>query len=138
MRLFFAWLVVVVAPVSALTRGVVPARRRLWRRTVTCSAVERVEVCQNKHCRKRGAAKTLKLFQALAGEATVVQAADMSHTEHGCFDMCVMGPNVRINGTPRTDEGRVKPGVKTAADVAAVLGIDIDDDWTLPAAAAAV
>ena len=26
------------------------------------------------------------------------QVADMSHTEHGCFDECTMGPNVRVGG----------------------------------------
>mmetsp|Transcript_35329 Transcript_35329/g.112946 ORF Transcript_35329/g.112946 Transcript_35329/m.112946 type:complete len:119 (+) Transcript_35329:35-391(+) len=83
----------------------------------------RVEVCLNKHCRKRGSQTTLKLFEELRGEATEVLKADMSHTDHGCFDECTMGPNVRINGEPQTDVGKVVNGVKTDADVTAILGI---------------
>lgn len=74
----------------------------------------RVEVCQNKYCRKKGAAKTLALLQELADGRDDVQVvvADMSHTEHGCFDECMMGPNVRIGGEPLGDEGPVFNGIK--------------------------
>lgn len=97
----------------------------------TCS-IERVEVCQNKHCRKRGAVRTLKILESLSDK---VEVADMSHTEHGCFDECTMGPNVRINGEPKTDKGRVINGVKTPQDAASkVLGIDLPDDWELEGA----
>ena len=62
----------------------------------------RVECCQNKYCKKRGAAGTLKLLQELAEGRDDVQVvvADMSHTEHGCFDECMMGPNVRCTPHP--------------------------------------
>ncbi|KAJ8607804.1 hypothetical protein CTAYLR_009885 [Chrysophaeum taylorii] len=83
--------------------------------------VERLEVCQNKHCRKRGGATTLKRLQELAPATVSVEIADMSHTEHGCFDECTMGPNVRVNGAPQTDEGRVVNGVKTEDDARRVL-----------------
>ena len=78
----------------------------------------RVEVCRNKYCGKRGSKATLELCQELAGEGLLVSEVDMSHTEHGCFDECTMGPNVRIGGAgPQTDsapfgEGRVINGVK--------------------------
>ena len=39
----------------------------------------------------------------------------MSHTEHGCFDECTMGPNVRVGGNgPQTDNppGKILNGVK--------------------------
>ena len=60
----------------------------------------------NKYCKKRGSAATLELLQQLADgrDDVLVEVADMSHTEHGCFDECTMGPNVRIGGDgPRTD-----------------------------------
>lgn len=74
----------------------------------------RVEVCQNKYCRKKGAKKTLEALQELAAgrEDVEVVVADMSHTEHGCFDECMMGPNVRIGGEPQSDSGRVYNGIK--------------------------
>ena len=77
----------------------------------------RVEVCQNKYCKKKGAAATLKLLQELVGDRDDVQVvvADMTHTEHGCFDECTMGPNVRIGGEPQGDDGRVYNGIKTEA-----------------------
>lgn len=77
----------------------------------------RVEVCQNKYCKKKGAAATLKLLQELVGDRNDVQVvvADMTHTEHGCFDECTMGPNVRIGGEPQGDDGRVYNGIKTEA-----------------------
>ncbi|KAL1519980.1 hypothetical protein AB1Y20_023464 [Prymnesium parvum] len=78
------------------------------------------EVCLNKYCRKRGARRTLQLFEEMAGEGVVVQAADMSHAEHGCFDECTMGPNVRVGG----EGGRIVNGVKGAAAVAALLGVE--------------
>lgn len=85
-------------------------------------APRRVEVCQNKHCKKRGAAKTFQLFEELATDTEVLKA-DMSHTDHGCFDECTMGPNVRIDGEPRTDGGKVLNGIKSRDDVARILGL---------------
>ena len=58
-----------------------------------CRAAPGFEVCQNKYCKKKGAAKTLALFEELAEgrDDVLVEKADMSHTEHGCFDECTMG-----------------------------------------------
>ena len=108
--------------------------------TTTRAAPERVEVCLKKHCRKRGGAATLALFESLAPDGVEVLAADMAHTDHGCFDECTMGasraprcrapapraaagPNVRVDGEPREDGGRVLNGVRGAAAVAGVLGV---------------
>ena len=84
------------------------------------AAPVRVEVCMNKYCKKHGSAATLELLQQLADgrDDVLVEVADMSHTEHGCFDECTMGPNVRIGGDgPRTDSapfgaGKVVNGIK--------------------------
>ena len=94
-----------------------PSRARL---SLSAAKPLRFEVCQNKYCRKKGSAKTLDLFHELAAgrDDVLVEAADMSHTEHGCFDECTMGPNVRVGGDgPKTDSlpfgaGRVVNGVK--------------------------
>lgn len=85
---------------------------------------ERYEVCLGKHCRRKGSKATLAHFEALAEgrEDVVVSAADMSHTEHGCFDECTMGPNVRVGGEPQTDGGRILNGVKGEAAVSELLG----------------
>ena len=83
-----------------------------------------IEACQKRHCKRRGAAGTMKLLQELAPEGVEVVPSDMSHTEHGCFDLCAMGPNVRLGGALRTDEGDVTSGVKGIAAVCKVLGID--------------
>lgn len=56
------------------------------------------------------------LQELTAGRDDVaVVAADMSHTEHGCFDECMMGPNVRLGGTPQEDGGMIINGVKGEA-----------------------
>ena len=57
----------------------------------------------------------------LAREGAKVVVADMTHTEHGCFDECTMGPNVRIGGEPQGDDGRVYNGIKTEATCSEVL-----------------
>ena len=66
--------------------------------------------------------------EAAAGRTDIlVEAADMSHTEHGCFDECTMGPNVRVGGDgPKTDSlpfgaGKVVNGIKGADAVADLL-----------------
>ena len=87
----------------------------------------RFEVCLNKYCRKKGSAKTLELLEALAEGRTdvIVEKADMSHTEHGCFDECTMGPNVRVGGLgPKTDNppGRIMNGIKGEEAAAELLG----------------
>lgn len=72
------------------------------------------QVCTKKHCAKRGSKKTLATLAELAEGRSdvVVVASDMSHTEHGCFDECTMGPNVRLNGQPQQDGGAIINGVK--------------------------
>ena len=51
----------------------------------------------------------------------------MSHTEHGCFDECTMGPNVRVGGDgPKTDSapfgnGKIINGVKGADAIRSLL-----------------
>lgn len=78
-----------------------------------------------------GAASTLRYFQELSEgvDGLEVVVADMSHTEHGCFDECTMGPNVRFDGEPRTDSGRVVNGVKGAAAIAELLGVDVPEGY---------
>lgn len=78
-----------------------------------------------------GAAATLRHFQELSKgvEGVEVLVADMSHTEHGCFDECTMGPNVRLDGQPKSDGGKVVNGVKGAAAVAELLGVELPDGY---------
>ena len=69
----------------------------------------------------------LALFEELAEgrEDVLVSAADMSHTEHGCFDECLMGPNVRVGGDgPKTDNppGKIMNYVKGEEAVRELLG----------------
>ena len=78
--------------------------------------MSRVEICTKKHCKKKGSLRLLRIFEGLAPDGVEVLTADMSHTEHGCFDECMMGPNVRLGGEPQQDKGRVINEVK-AADV---------------------
>ncbi|KAJ1447659.1 hypothetical protein M885DRAFT_541898 [Pelagophyceae sp. CCMP2097] len=102
----------------------------------TCrGAVQLIEVCQKKHCKKRGAAQTLAIFQALAGrvDGLAVQPADMSHTDHGCFDECTEGPNVRVDGEPGADGGKVFNGIDSAQKAAEMLGIELEKGWALGA-----
>ena len=104
------------------------------RRRVVAS-LARVEVCTKKHCKKKGSLKTLRIFEDLAPDGVEVLAADMSHTEHGCFDECMMGPNVRVDGAgPKADGGPIVNGVRGAAGAAGVLGIDVPEGWELPPA----
>ena len=107
-----AWLFVALPALLLRPPAVAP------RSQAVVMADNRLEVCQNKYCRKKGSVKTLELLKALADgrDDVIVSAADMSHTEHGCFDECMMGPNVRLGGEPQQDKGRVINEVK-AADV---------------------
>uniref|UniRef100_A0A6S9TBU6 Uncharacterized protein n=1 Tax=Chrysotila carterae TaxID=13221 RepID=A0A6S9TBU6_CHRCT len=101
-----------------------PVQRVVRGGVSSMTAQRRFEVCQGKHCRKRGSKNTLALFEELAADSPgiIVQAADMSHTEHGCFDECTMGPNVRVDGDgPGTDGGRIINGVKTKEDCEQLL-----------------
>ena len=53
----------------------------------------------------------------------------MSHTEHGCFDECTMGPNVRVGcDASLLDGGRIVNAVKGAAKVADLLGVELPDE----------
>ena len=95
--------------------------------------MSRVEICTKKHCKKKGSLKMLRIFEALAPDGVEVLTADMSHTEHGCFDECMMGPNVRVDGAgPKADGGPIVNGVRGAAGAAEVLGIDVPEGWELP------
>ena len=86
----------------------------------------RIEVCVKKHCSKRGSKRTLATLEDLAAgrDDVMVSAADMSHTEHGCFDECTMGPNVRIGGAPQQDGGRILNGIKGEAACSSLLSDD--------------
>ena len=88
-----AFLAVLIAASALQTQ---PMQLHARRRVV--ASVARVEVCIKKHCKKKGSLKTLRIFEDLAPDGVEVLAADMSHTEHGCFDECMMGPNVRVDG----------------------------------------
>ena len=130
MQSAFAFLVLLLSGTSAYSFSASSSMIRRSRPIVLSEAPLRFEVCQNKYCKKKGSAKTLELFQTLAEGRTdvIVEAADMSHTEHGCFDECTMGPNVRVGGDgPRTDSapfgaGKVVNGVKGEEAVAELLG----------------
>jgi len=110
-------------------------RRRLMARIRAGPAVSRVEICTKKHCKKKGSLKMLRIFEALAPDGVEVLTADMSHTEYGCFDECMMGPNVRVDGAgPKADGGPIVNGVQGAAGAAEVLGVDVPEGWELPPA----
>ena len=106
---------------------------QLHERRRVVASVARVEVCTKKHCKKKGSLKLLRIFEALAPDEVEVLKADMSHTEHGCFDECTMGPNVRVDGAgPKADGGPIVNGVRGAAGAAEVLGVDVPEGWELP------
>ena len=97
--------------------------------------MSRVEICTKKHCKKKGSLRLLRIFEALAPDEVEVLAADMSHTEHGCYDECTMGPNVRVDGAgPKADGGPIVNGVRGAAGAAEILGVDGPEGWELPPA----
>ena len=97
--------------------------------------MSRVEICTKKHCKKKGSLRLLRIFESLAPDEVEVLTADMSHTEHGCFDECMMGPNVRVDGAgPKADGGPIVNGVRGAAGAAEVLGVDVPEGWELPPA----
>ena len=123
-----AFLAVLIAASALQTQ---PMQLHARRRVV--ASVARVEVCTKKHGKKKGSLKMLRIFEALAPDGVEVLAADMSHTEHGCFDECTMGPNVRVDGAgPKADGGPIVNGVRGAAGAAEVLGIDVPEGWELP------
>ena len=139
--MIFLWLVlpaplqalILLSLLTALGSALQPQTRLPARRRVVARAVARVEVCTKKHCKKKGSLKLLRIFEALAPDDVEVLAADMSHTEHGCFDECTMGPNVRVDGAgPKADGGPIVNGVRGAAGAAEVLCVDIPDGFEVP------
>ena len=68
-------------------------RRSVPARAPIAMQEQRFEVCQGRYCSKKGAKRTLKLFEELKAGApsALVEVADMGHTDHGCFDECTMG-----------------------------------------------
>ena len=84
------WLLCLLASVWH-AHALLPGLRPHTRAAAPLSAIvmaERFEVCLGKHCRKRGSKATLARFEELAAgrDGVIVEAADMSHTEHGCFE----------------------------------------------------
>ena len=123
-----AFLAVLIAASALQTQ---PMQLHARRRVV--ASVARVEVCTKKHCKKKGSLRLLRIFEALAPDEVEVLTADMSHTEHGCFDECTMGPNVRVDGAgPKADGGPIVNGVRGAAGAAEILGVDVPEGWELP------
>ena len=123
-----AFLAVLIAASALQTQ---PTQLHARRRVV--ASVARVEVCTKKHCKKKGSLRLLRIFEGLAPDGVEVLTADMSHTEHACFDECMMGPNVRVDGAgPKADGGPIVNGVRGAAGAAEVLGIDVPEGWELP------
>ena len=123
-----AFLAVLIAASALQTQ---PMQLHERRRVV--ASVARVEVCTKKHCKKKGSLRLLRIFEDLVPDEVEVLTADMSHTEHGCFDECMMGPNVRVDGAgPKADGGPIVNGVRGAAGAAEVLGIDVPEGWELP------
>ena len=123
-----AFLAVLIAASALQTQ---PTQLHARRRVV--ASVARVEVCTKRHCKKKGSLRLLRIFEDLAPDEVEVLTADMSHTEHGCFDECMMGPNVRVDGAgPKADGGPIVNGVRGAAGAAEVLGIDVPEGWELP------
>ena len=118
-----------------------PLRAPLWssisrltdrpNRLLTCSyPTPEQEVCCGKYCSKKGSKKTLALLEELATgvDGVIVEKADMSHTEHGCFDECTMGPNVRVDGAgPQTDGGRILNGIRGVEACAELLGVPVPE-----------
>ena len=124
-------LVFVAVLIAASALQTQPMQLHERRRVV--ASVARVEVCTKKHCKKKGSLRLLRIFEGLAPDGVEVLTADMSHTEHGCFDECMMGPNVRVDGAgPKADGGPIVNGVRGAAGAADVLGIDVPEGWELP------
>ena len=123
-------LVFVAVLIAASALQTQPMQLHERRRVV--ASVARVEVCTKKHCKKKGSLRLLRIFEGLAPDGVEVLTADMSHTEHGCFDECMMGPNVRVDGAgPKADGGPIVNGVRGAAGAAEVLGVDVPEGWEL-------
>ncbi|MEO0407014.1 MAG: (2Fe-2S) ferredoxin domain-containing protein [Cyanobacteria bacterium P01_A01_bin.135] len=55
-----------------------------------------VLVCQNRTCRKQGAAKVLTVFQAEIGSSEVFSETPVEIIESGCLGQCGNGPMVLV------------------------------------------
>ena len=67
----------------------------------------------------------------------MTRAPPIRYRRAGCFDECMMGPNVRVDGAgPKADGGPIVNGVRGAAGAAKVLGVDVPEGWELPPAPA--
>ena len=114
---------------AAFSAGVACRRGGAARAPIAMQEERRFEVCQGRYCSKKGAKRTLALFEELGADVpgVLVEVADMGHTDHGCFDECTMGPNVRVGGDgPQTDNGpfpacKIVNGVKGEEAVSALL-----------------
>ena len=76
-----------------------------------------VSVCENKSCRKDGAASTVQIFRDLVGTELGVSVCSV-----GCIGQCGKGPNVRCETKEKA--GKVYCAVKSAATAAAILSIE--------------
>ena len=101
------------------------------------------QVCQNKHCRKRGAAATLKHFDMLVdacGLDVRVGKADCSDTEHGCAAVAAICFFYRVDArTVRENEFAASTPVGIASwyaaqAVSAAAGPSVLE-WWLPGGA---
>ena len=84
---------VLMCSAAAFSAGVTCRHGVAARAPIAMQEERRFEVCQGRYCTKKGAKRTLALFEELAAGApgVLVEAADMGHTDHGCFDECPMG-----------------------------------------------
>jgi len=83
---------------AAFSAGVACRRGGAARAPIAMQEERRFEVCQGRYCSKKGAKRTLALFEELGADVpgVLVEVADMGHTDHGCFDECTMGRESRI------------------------------------------
>lgn len=83
---------------AAFSAGVAYRRGGAARAPIAMQEERRFEVCQGRYCSKKGAKRTLALFEELGADVpgVLVEVADMGHTDHGCFDECTMGRESRI------------------------------------------
>tara|TARA_B100000795_G_C22440129_1_gene301519 strand:- start:149 stop:502 length:354 start_codon:yes stop_codon:yes gene_type:complete len=83
---------------AAFSAGVACRHGAAPRAPIAMQEERRFEVCQGRYCTKKGAKRTLALFEELAAGApgVLVETADMGHTDHGCFDECPMGRESRL------------------------------------------
>ena len=87
---------------AAFSPGVACRHGAAPRVPIAMQEERRFEVCQGRYCTKKGAKRTLALFEELAAGApgVLVETADMGHTDHGCFDECTMGRESRLFEPP--------------------------------------